>query len=171
ARPAVIVAASCAVFLTAAVRTEARPVPHLDHIIVVIMENKEYSNALTGPYTQSLVADAGSFSGSYAIRHPSQPNYLALWAGSTPSATTYNGPPFGSPYSAENLGHACEAAGLTWRAYSENLPAAGYAGCTANGSLYTRKHDPWASFNNLNHLNERPYGDLQSDIDAHTLPN
>jgi acid phosphatase len=137
ARLAVSLALSCAL-LVAAVRTEARPVPRLDHVIVVIMENKEYSMALSGPYTLSLAADASSFSGSYAIRHPSQPNYLALWAGSTLSVTNDNCPPFGSPYSAENLGHACEAAGLTWRAYSENLPAAGYAGCTANGSLYTR---------------------------------
>jgi len=152
-------------------QTDARPVPHLDHIIVVIMENKDYATALTGPYTQSLVAEASSLSGSYAIRHPSQPNYLALWAGSTLSVTNDNCPPFGSPYAAENLGHACEAAGLTWRAYSEDLPAAGYAGCTANSSLYTRKHDPWTNFNNLNHQNERPYTDLPTDIQAHALPN
>src|SRR5262249_23507104 len=117
ARPAATLLDSCAILLAAAApRTEARPVPHLDHIIVVIMENKDYATALTGTYTQTLVADASSFSGSYAIRHPSQPNYLALWAGSTLSVTSDACPPFGSPYSAENLGHACEAAGLTWRA-------------------------------------------------------
>src|SRR5262249_25538803 len=43
--------------------------------------------------------------------------------------------------------------------------------CTFNGPLYTRKHDPWTDFNNLNHINERPYGDLQTDINAGTLPN
>jgi hypothetical protein len=53
----------------------------------------------------------------------------------------------------KNLGHACEAAGLTWRAYSENLPSAGATGCSYDGSastgLYTRKHDPWTYFSNL----------------------
>src|SRR5436309_14754569 len=156
---------------TPARRTEARPVPHLDHIIVVVMENKDYNTALTGIYTQILVANGSSFSSSYAITHPSQPNYLALWAGSTLGVTNDACPPAGSPYGVENLGHACEAAGLTWRAYSETMPSVGYPGCTYDGTLYTRKHDPWTDFNNLNHLNERPFGDFQNDIGALTLPN
>ncbi|HEY6867511.1 MAG TPA: alkaline phosphatase family protein, partial [Candidatus Eisenbacteria bacterium] len=95
-------------------------VPHHDHVAVVIMENKSYAEARLQPYTASLIAGGAVFTLSFAITHPSQPNYLALWFGSTLGFTT-DACPLTAPLSFENLGHACEAAGLTWRAYSENL--------------------------------------------------
>ena len=146
-------------------------VPALDHIVVVIMENKNYDSVRLLPYTASLIGSNASFSASFAITHPSQPNYLALWSGSTQGVTNDACPPPGSPYSTENLGHACEAAGLTWRAYSENLPAVGSGVCTAGGTLYTRKHDPWTDFSNLDHTRERTYNDLLVDEAGGTLPN
>jgi hypothetical protein len=151
----------------------AEGVPKLDHVVVVIMENKSYDqagNSTTCPYTAGLVSANSSFSNSYGLTHPSQPNYIALWAGSTLGVTNDNCPPAGSPYSVENLGHALETAGRTWRAYSEDLPAAGSAVCTWNGSLYTRKHDPWTDFSNLDHSNERPFGDLATDEAGGTMP-
>jgi acid phosphatase len=57
-----------------------------------------------------------------------------------------------------------------WRAYSEDLPAVGSTVCASKGKLYTRKHDPWTYYSNLNHANERPYADLASDIAAGRLP-
>ncbi len=157
--------------LLSAGRAQAASVPHLDHVIVVVMENKSYNQVRVLPYTASLIAANSHCSNSFAITHPSQPNYIALWAGSLLGVNSNQCPAFGSPFSAENLGHACEAAGLTWRAYSENLSAAGSVLCTNDGMLYTRKHDPWTNFNNLNHLNERPYSDLALDIANNTLPN
>src|SRR5207245_981298 len=65
----------------------------------------------------------------------------------------------------------CESHGLTWKAYSEDLPAPGSTVCTASGTLYTRKHDPWVSFTNVNHSNEVPYTQLATDIAYNTLPN
>jgi len=153
----------------------ARAVPHHDHVVVVVMENKSYDEVRTQPYTASLITAGGSCASSFGIGHPSQPNYFALWAASTLGITNDNCPAPGTPSAAENLGHACEAAGLTWRAYSENLPSAGATGCSYDGStssgLYTRKHDPWTGFSNVTHANERPYGDLATDLAAHTLPN
>src|SRR5262245_21702919 len=99
--------------------------PHLDHVIVVVMENKNFSQVSTQPYTASLIASGTLLSNSYAVTHPSQPNYLALWSGSTQGVSNNNCPAPGSPFTTENLGHAVQAAGLTWRAYSEGLPAAG----------------------------------------------
>ena len=153
----------------------ALPVPALDHVVVVIMENKSYDQVRTQPYTAQLIALGASFAASSAVTHPSQPNYFTLWAGSTLGVTNDNCPPAGTPFSAENLGHACEVAGKTWRAYSENLPSAGATGCSYDGSastgLYTRKHDVWVSFANVTHSNERPYSDLAVDIAANNLPN
>jgi acid phosphatase len=153
----------------------ANVVPHHDHVAVVIMENKSYDEVRVLPYTASLIANGGTCTNSFAVIHPSQPNYFAIWSGYTQGVSNDNCPAPGSPFSAENLGHACEAAGLTWRAYSENLPSAGATGCSYDGSastgLYTRKHDPWTYFSNLNHQNERPYSDLALDIAANTVPN
>jgi len=145
-------------------------VPALDHVIVVVLENKSYAEARVPPYTASLVGRSASFSGYRAIAHPSQPNYLALWSGSTQGVVSDSCPAPGSPYSAPNLGQACEAAGITWRAYSEDLPSVGSSACDASDELCTRRHAPWTYFSNLNHGNERPYADLAADIRAGTLP-
>jgi acid phosphatase len=149
--------------------------PALEHVVVVVMENKSYDQVRTQPYAASLIAAGASFSNSFAAFHPSQPNYFALWAGSTLAIANDNCPPAGAPFSDENLGHACEAAGLTWSAYSENLPSVGATGCSYDGSvstgLYTRKHDPWTYFTNLDHSNEKPYSQLADDIAANALPN
>jgi len=151
----------------------AAGVPAFEHVIVVVMENKSADRALdpaTCPYTAKLASTWTQFSNSYAITHPSQPNYIALWAGSTLNVTTNACPPKGSPFRVENLGHALEAAGKTWRAYSEDLPGPGSQACSARGKLYTRKHAPWTHFGNLTHDNERPYGDLAADIASRKLP-
>lgn len=153
----------------------AGPVPHLSHVVVVIMENKSYDQARVQGYTAGLIAQSAVFPSAFAVTHPSQPNYFALWAGSTLTVTNDNCPPTGAPYGNENLGHACEAAGLTWRSYSEDLPFVGATGCSYNGNtstgLYTRKHDPWTYFTNLDHTRERPYTDLAADLAGGTLPN
>jgi len=149
--------------------------PHYDHIVVVIMENKSFAEASSQPYTASLMSQGATFTSSFAVRHPSQPNYFALWAGNTLGITNDNCPAPFSPFSSENLGHACEAAGLGWRAYSENLAFAGSTACSYDGTsttgLYTRKHDPWTYFQNVTHANERPYTDLAADLAANALPN
>jgi phosphatidylinositol-3-phosphatase len=146
-----------------------------DHVVVVVMENKSYAEVRTQPYTASLIAAGASFSSSYGVTHPSQPNYIALWAGSDLGVGNNNCPAPGSPFTNENFGQACEASGLTWGAYSENLPTAGAAACSYEGSassgLYTRKHDPWTNFSNLDHANEKPYSQLAADIAAGALPN
>ena len=142
-----------------------------DHVIVVIMENHAYSQVRIAPYTASLIAQSTSFSQAYALTHPSQPNYMGLWSASTQGVTNNDCPPPLSPFSAENLGNTCEAAGLTWKAYSENLPAAGSTLCDADGGLYARRHEPWVSFSNLTHTFEVPYSQLALDIASSTLPN
>jgi len=141
----------------------------------VVMENKSYDEARVQPYTASLLAAGATFTNARAVAHPSQPNYFALFAGNTLGISNDNCPPAGAPYPYENLGQACETSGRTWAAYSENLPSAGSTVCSADGSvstgLYTRKHDPWTYFTNLNHANERPYSDLAAVLAAHALPN
>jgi hypothetical protein len=143
-------------------------------VIVVILENESYQAACKLPCISGLVAANASFAECYAIANPSQPNYFALWSGSLEGQINDNCPPPGAPFSSENLGHACETAGLSWRSYAENLPAPGSTVCTASpaptGFLYVRKHAPWVSYSNLNHANEQPYSQLAADIAALSLP-
>ena len=149
---------------------QAANVPALDHVLVIVMENKNYDQVRTAPYIAQLLTRGASFSNYRAIMHPSQPNYVALWSGSTQNVMNNQCPASGTPWMAENLGHLCEAKGLEWRSYAEELPAAGATDCQAASGLYSRKHDPWTNFGNLNHQNERPYADLALDITAGKLP-
>jgi acid phosphatase len=143
-------------------------VPALDHVVVVVMENHSYNQVRFQPYTASLIASSSTCTQSYAITHPSFPNYLCLWAGQTLGMTTNNCPPAGAPFMVANLGQACEATGVSWRSYCEDLPEAGSAVCSSTG--YERKHAPWTDFGNLDHMNERPLSDLLPDISAGHLP-
>ena len=56
-------------------------VPVLDHVVVVVMENHSYNEVRFQPYTASLIASSSTCTQSYAITHPSFPNYVCLWAG------------------------------------------------------------------------------------------
>ena len=71
---------------------QAAAVPALDHVIVIMMENQSYDGVRTLPYITSLIATQSSFSASYAITHPSQPNYLAIWSGSLKGTSNDNCP-------------------------------------------------------------------------------
>ncbi len=152
-------------------RQAAVGVPLLYHVIVVVMENNSYDQVRTLPYISTLIGQYTSFSQSYAVSHPSEPNYLAMWAASTMGLTDDSCPPPGSPYSVENLGHSCEAAGLTWKSYCENLPSVGSTVCSSSDNLYERKHHPCPDFSNCNHAWECPYGQLSTDIAGGRLPN
>jgi phosphatidylinositol-3-phosphatase len=145
-------------------------VPRLDHVIVVVMENHSYTQVKGLPYTATLISTYTSFSQSYAVTHPSEPNYLALWAASTLGLSDDSCPPSGSPYSSANLGHSLEAAGLTWKSYCENLPSVGSTSCSSSDNMYKRKHHPCPNFNNLTHAWECPYSMFATDVAAGRLP-
>ena len=155
-------------FLPTAARAEV--VPPLDHVIVVVMENKNPEDVNDASFISGLVRSGATFSDYRAIAHPSQPNYVALWSGGTQGIDSNRCPATSSPLMTPNLGTLSEGAGLTWRAYAENLPATGSEECFADGKRYSRKHAPWTNFGNIDHRNERPYAELAADIAAGRLP-
>jgi acid phosphatase len=142
----------------------------MDHVMIVVMENHTYDEVRVLPYISTLISNYTSFSQSNAVDHPSQPNYLALWAASTLGISNDTCPPGGSPFTDANLGSSCEAAGLTWKSYCENLPAVGSTVCESADAQYKRKHHPCPDFANLDHARECPYGQLAADIAAGALP-
>lgn len=60
------------------------PVP--DHVVVVVLENHGFAEIIESdkaPFIRGLAARGALFIRSYALAHPSEPNYLALFSGST----------------------------------------------------------------------------------------
>jgi acid phosphatase len=148
----------------------ASGVTRFAHVLVVVMENHSYDEVKDLPYTAQLCTQGVMFTNSHAVAHPSQPNYVALWSGNQQGVTNDTCPAPGSPFTTENLGHACEAAGLKWKSYSEGQPTPGFTGCNAARGLYSRNHAPWANFSNLDHANERPFSELALAESLGTLP-
>ncbi|WP_222853789.1 alkaline phosphatase family protein [Fodinicola acaciae] len=133
-----------------------------DHVVIVMHENKNYPDIASGskaPYLKSLASQGALFTQSFGITHPSQPNYIALFSGSTQGVTgdtcpnTFRGK--------GNLFQQLGAASLSYRGYSEDLPSAGYTGCSS--SDYRRKHAPWVNFDNVTQSMHVPFSSFPSD--------
>ncbi|MFD9893600.1 alkaline phosphatase family protein [Amycolatopsis sp. NPDC059027] len=133
--------------LAAQPTASAAGVPRPDHVVVVVMENHSYKEIVgssSAPYITSLANGGANFSQSFAVTHPSEPNYLALFSGSTQGLTDDSCP---HTYSSANLGSELIGAGNSFIGYSESMPSDGYTGCTSG--QYARKHNPWVNFTNV----------------------
>ncbi len=132
--------------------------PRPDHVVVVIEENhaaKDIVGNPDAPYINSLVHAGAHLTRSFATTHPSQPNYLELFSGSTQGVTGDECPPKGAPFRTANLASSLAAAGRSFAGYSEDLPATGSTVCTTGG--YARKHNPWSDFTNVAGSANRPF--------------
>jgi len=145
------------VFQTGTLQAQSS-LPKPDHIVVVILENHSFNQIIgssAAPYINSLVNDTASalFTGSYGITHPSQPNYLALYSGSTQGITN-DAIPTGSSFTTPNLGSQLINSGETFVTYSEDLPVAGFNGETSG--FYARKHNPVTNWmgNGINQVSQ-----------------
>lgn len=139
------------------------PLPRYDHVVIVIEENHSAAEVAEAPCLSSLAARGMVFSRSFAVAHPSQPNYIALFSGLTQGVTN----DWRHDLSAPNLALSLAAAGLSFTGYSEDLPAVGFRG-DRSGS-YVRKHNPWASFKNVPDSANRPFSDFPA-ADFSKLP-
>jgi hypothetical protein len=140
-------------------------IPRYDHVVIAVMENKSISsivgNTTDAPYINSLLSSGVNFTQSYAVTHPSQPNYLALFSGSTQGITDDTCP---HTFGTDNLGHQLIAAGYTFAGYSETMPSIGYTGCGYGTSGYVRRHNPWVDFSNLSPSTNLPYTSFPTDF-------
>jgi acid phosphatase len=121
-----------------------------DHVVIVIEENHSFSEIIgspSAPYINSLAAGGALMTSSYGITHPSQPNYLAFFSGSTQGVINDSVYPH-SLFTAPNLGAKLLAAGLSFAGYSETMPSVGYDGASFGTApaTYQRKHNPWVNW-------------------------
>lgn len=116
----------------------------IKHVIIIVLENAEYSSVIGNsgaPYENGLAQDYALASNYLAVAHPSEPNYIAMIAGSTLNVTN-DGAVSQNRRSATNIVDLFRAKGISWKAYEESMPTA----CDINSStdgLYTTKHNPF----------------------------
>ena len=127
--------------------------PVFSRVYVIVMENKEYGDIVgssNAPYLNSLITQYGLATNYTGVTHPSEPNYLALFSGSTQGATNdgvYN-------LDGANLADQLEAKDKTWRVFAQNVPTDCFTGEVGiNGEdgigFYARKHNPAISFTDI----------------------
>jgi len=153
---AVASAALIAIPLVPRVGLAAAAIPQPAHVVIVVEENRSESNIIgskSTPFINALAANGANMAQSFAEAHPSEPNYLALFAGSTFGVTKDACPVNGG--NTPNLASELLAAGDTFIGYAEGLPAVGSTACSAG--KYARKHVPWANFSNVPPANSLPF--------------
>jgi len=147
----------------------AGTLPNPSHVVVVMEENHSFSDIIgssSAPYINSLANSGALMTASFAVTHPSEPNYLALFAGSTFGLSSDKCPV--SEGGAANLGSELLAAGDTFVGYSESLPKAGSTVCTSGE--YARKHAPWVNFSNVPGADSVPFTQFPGSTNFASLP-
>jgi acid phosphatase len=145
--------------------------------MIVLMENHDYGQIIgsgQAPYINSLASSNGLATHWSAISSPSLPNYLALVSGSiwnnpqdnTPADNTYPGP---------TVVDELSAAGISWKAYMEDMPAACDTGDTFGPGNYDVNHDPFMYFSEIRGNASKcnrvvPYPQLAGDLAHNTAP-
>src|SRR5579862_7721310 len=145
----------------AAVNTAGAPVaPHASYVTIVMMENRDYDlivhNADAPYFNKTLVPMGALLTNSHAIGHPSEPNYMGIFSGSTQGVA---GDPCPVSVDAPNIASELHKAGKSFVGWAESMPRDGFTGCYS-GNLYARKHDPWVNFTNVPASDNRIYTGL-----------
>ena len=154
--------------------TPVRLVPAFDHIVMIMLENKEISSIIGNSQMRNfnrLAKENTLLTQHYAIMHPSLPNYLALVGGDTFQITQNCEDCF---IDAPSLADKIEESGRTWKTYQEHMPEPCFIGSTLR---YVQKHNPFIYFDAIRLDKPRcqqsivPLTELDSDLNNNNLPN
>jgi len=146
----------------------------VQHVFLIVMENHEYGQIIgnaDAPYINQLASQYAVADDYYAATHPSLPNYLSLFGGSTFGISTDCTDCF---VDQPNLADSLDAAGKTWKSYQEDLPSPCFLG--AQSGEYALRHDPFLYFHDIRDNTARcqqvvPLTQLTADIAANQVPN
>jgi phosphatidylinositol-3-phosphatase len=148
-------------------------VPNFSHIILIIFENREYSSVVgngSWPNFNNLASNYALLTQSYAVAHPSLPNYIALTSGSTQGITSDCTSCF---VNATNIGDILEQNGKSWKGYMEDMPSPCYVG---NSGDYAQKHNPFIYYDDIRTNSDRcashvvPLTQFDTDLSNNQLP-
>lgn len=149
-------------------------VPNFDHIVLILLENRDYEEIIGNasmPKLNALAKKNVLMTNNYAVRHPSLPNYIALMSGDTQGITKDCIDCF---VDTTNLADLIETSGRTWKSYQESMPSPCFVG---NDSPYVQKHNPLIYFDSIRLNTGRcensivPLTQLDSDLSSGQFPN
>ncbi len=193
------------VFLVFATSAQAAmEMPRYDHVFVIIEENHATDEIVgnpAAPFITRLAKEYGFASNYYAIRHPSEPNYVALLGGDTfgirdddafyckagmQALGCDSNSPVDHTVTGDNLAAQLSAAGLSWKGYFESIPEPGslaFGWPSSQGPqagqpdlLYAAKHNGFITFKTVQEDPQRAarlvgFDVLEQDIADGKLPN
>jgi hypothetical protein len=190
-----LIAAIAVVGITAATRKSAADgpkhppaaFPRYDHVFLIIEENHGFSQIIGNPAAPNLNKLANTYglaTASFAVGDPSEPNYVAMLGGSTFGISDDNAY-YLNVVDAPSLMSQLEGKHLTWKAYMQGMPYAGFKGiCYPNrcngvpdfDTLYNSKHNGIVNFksvqtNPAEMAKLGPLTALSGDLASGNLPN
>lgn len=147
-----------------------RGMAEVRHVFLVVLENADAATASAQPFLSELASRGAALRNYHALTHPSQPNYVALVAGSAYGIQNDDPVTIDVPH----LGDLLDEHGLSWKVYAEDYPG----GCftAASSGHYVRRHVPFLDFANMQRDPRRCSAaivdatTLDADIAAGTLP-
>lgn len=122
------------------------------HVMVIVLENTEYSDVIgssTAPYFNQLANRYGLATDYHARTHPSLPNYIDLIAGSTMDISSDC---TDCHTDGDTIVDQINKVGVHWKAYMGGMPSVCYQGADyPPGSLdgYAKRHNPFIYFDHL----------------------
>jgi phospholipase C len=120
-----------------------RGLPQPDHVVVVIFENHSFDqiiDSVDARFINQLARGGALFINAYGVAHPSQPNYFALFSGSTQGVHDDRRHTFDTP----TLTSVLAAANKSFVGFVETESK--FFGFIETGSSHD--HNPWESFIN-----------------------
>jgi phosphatidylinositol-3-phosphatase len=166
--------------MNGASRGAAAPgVAPLKHVFVIMMENTSYDDLLSPSNTNTafirqLAANNGLANNYFGVTHVSLPNYIAATSGQTWNSNSDDVAQAPS-FDHQNLVDQLEAAGVSWKAYMEDLPFPGDTVTQTPDGLYVRKHDPFLMYPDVYTNPARagkvvPLTQLSTDLSTNRVP-
>jgi phosphatidylinositol-3-phosphatase len=147
-------------------------VPALDHVAVVVMENREYRRVIGSRKARWITKHAHRFGLArryFAISHPSLPNYLALTGGST---FGIHSDCMSCHVNAPSIASELDDAGISWKAYMEGMPRPCFKPTSRRDQtgLYAKRHNPFFYYDSIRRgpdcARVVPYSRLRVDLAA-----
>jgi phospholipase C len=147
----------------------------IKHVIVLVMENKGYSQIIgssDASYQNELAKKYASASKYYGVFPDSLPNYISIISG-FPYLTNDKDPGTLTPLKEQTIVNLLQSKNMTWKGYFEDMPSSCYLK-DAGKSGYIAHHNPFVYFNIRNDdrcKNTVPLDIFYRDLANGTLPN
>ncbi len=178
-QPIALAVLGCVVMFWPVFEARSNPLTNVHTVFIVVMENKDWDeirgNRDCG-YINGTLLPMASHAEQYFTPndlHPSEPNYLWLEAGSNFGVLNDDAPAINHISSTSHLVTLLENAGISWKAYLESYQPG--ESPLIDHDPYVAHHNPFVFFDDVandptrlaDHV--RPYSDLESDLQNHTV--